>query len=127
MPFHLNVSLAAGGPWKGIWVWVLLMLVLAACSRDESPRQIDFSQRQDVTLQVPDTDPLTYAYLPQFSHAVSFERHHRLVRYLAEVTGYEVIQIFPDTFDEHMRMVGQGQIDISFSNPYIYVMMARAQ
>ena len=124
MPFRRNTIPPFGGPWNGARILLLLTLVLAACSRDESPRQIDFSQRQDVTLQVPDTDRLTYAYLPQFSHAVSFERHHRLVRYLAEATGYEVIQIFPDTFDEHMRMVGQGQIDISFSNPYIYVMMA---
>lgn len=124
MPLRLNANFAASDPWKGIWVAVVLMLVSTACSRDESPRQIDFSQRQDVTLQVLPANRLTYAYLPQFSHAVSFERHHRLVRYLAETTGYDVVQIFPDTFDEHMRMVGQGQIDISFSNPYIYVMMA---
>ncbi len=124
MPLTLNAIFTAVGPRLKVWMAVLLMLVSTACSRDESPRQIDFSQRQDVTLQVPPTNRLTYAYLPQFSHAVSFERHHRLVRYLAEATGYDVVQIFPDTFDEHMRMVGQGQIDISFSNPYIYVMMA---
>ena len=33
-------------------------------------------------------------------------------------------QVFPDTFDEHMRMVGQGKIDISFSNPFVYVGLA---
>lgn len=124
MSLRLMATSTAGGPRLRAGIVVLLMLVSLACSRDEAPRQIDFSQRQDVTLQVPPADRLTYAYLPQFSHAVSFERHHRLVRYLAEATGYTVVQIFPDTFDEHMRMVGQGQIDISFSNPYIYVMMA---
>ena len=124
MPFRLNAICATGGPRTRVWIVVLMMVLGMACSRDEAPRQIDFSQRQDVTLQVPPADRLTYAYLPQFSHAVSFERHHRLVSYLAEATGYDVVQIFPDTFDEHMRMVGQGQIDISFSNPYIYVMMA---
>ena len=124
MPSGLKAICSTGGSRTRVWIVVLMIGLGMACSRDEAPRQIDFSQRQDVTLQVPPADRLTYAYLPQFSHAVSFERHHRLVSYLAEATGYDVVQIFPDTFDEHMRMVGQGQIDISFSNPYIYVMMA---
>ena len=33
-------------------------------------------------------------------------------------------QVFPDTFDEHMNMVGRGLIDITFSNPFIYVKIA---
>jgi phosphonate transport system substrate-binding protein len=101
-----------------------LMLATAACSRDDAPRPIDFNLREEVSIQTDSADRLTYAYLPQFAHTVAFERHHRLVAYLRQTTGLEVVQIFPDTFDEHMRMVGQGQIDISFSNPYIYVMMA---
>ena len=107
-----------------VFLHVLLVLGAAGCSRDEPPRSIDFSQREEVALKASSADQLTYAYLPQFSHAVSFERHHRLVRYLQAKTGLKVVQIFPDTFDEHMRMVGQGKIDISFSNPFIYVIMA---
>ena len=107
------------------WMVLLAILLLgSACSRDETPRQIDFSQREDLALNVDNADRLTYAYLPQFSHAVSFERHHRLIRYLRDQTGLDIVQIFPDTFDEHMRMVAQGKIDISFSNPYVYVIMA---
>ncbi len=103
---------------------LLILMQATGCSRDETPRPIDFSQREDVTLTAVAADRLTYAYLPQFAHTVSFQRHHRLVQYLREKTGLDVVQIFPDTFDEHMRMVGQGKIDISFSNPFIYVMMA---
>lgn len=108
----------------GLTVLLILLLLGGGCSRDETPRHIDFSQREELPLKVETAGRLTYAYLPQFSHAVSFERHHRLIRYLRDATGLDVVQIFPDTFDEHMRMVGQGKIDISFSNPYIYVIMA---
>ena len=104
---------------------LVLMLLGGGCSREETPRVIDFSQREEVTPATPAANRLAYAYLPQFSHAVSFQRHHRLVDYLRDRTGLDMVQIFPDTFDKHMRMVGQGKIDISFSNPFIYVMMAR--
>jgi phosphonate transport system substrate-binding protein len=46
------------------------------------------------------------------------------VEYLKKETGFNIKQIFPDTFDEHMRMVGQGKVDISFTNPYVYVKTA---
>jgi phosphonate transport system substrate-binding protein len=115
---------ASSGPLRLAWALVFLLLVSSSCSRDDAPRPVDFSLREDIAPQVGDADRLTYAYLPQFAHTVSFQRHHRLVQYLRETTGLDVVQIFPDTFDEHMRMVGQGQIDISFSNPFIYVMMA---
>lgn len=108
----------------GLTVLLTVLLLGGGCSRDETPRHIDFSQREELSLKVRTAGRVTYAYLPQFSHAVSFERHHRLIRYLRDKTGLDVVQIFPDTFDEHMRMVGQGKIDISFSNPYIYVIMA---
>jgi phosphate/phosphite/phosphonate ABC transporter binding protein len=107
-------------------IFVGLLLMATACSRDETAYPIDMSVREDVAI-VPEADQvLTYAYLPQFSHTVSFQRHHLLIRYLEEQTGLRIRQVFPDTFDEHMRMVGQGSIDISFSNPLIYVRMAQA-
>jgi phosphonate transport system substrate-binding protein len=102
------------------------VLLPAGCSRDESAVPIDMSVREEVAV-IPEADQvLTYAYLPQFSHTVSFQRHHLLIRYLESQTGLRIRQVFPDTFDEHMRMVGQGSIDISFSNPLIYVRMADA-
>jgi phosphonate transport system substrate-binding protein len=43
---------------------------------------------------------------------------------LRKETGLNIKQIFPDTFDQHMTMVGQGKIDISYSNPFIYIKIA---
>jgi phosphonate transport system substrate-binding protein len=96
---------------------------MAACTDNESVVPVDISIRKEVSVRL-DPEAITYAYLPQFSHSVSFQRHHPMIRYLSGATGRKYRQIFPDTFDEHMRMVGQGKIDISFSNPFVYLKMA---
>jgi phosphonate transport system substrate-binding protein len=106
-------------------VALALLLLLAACSREEPAVRVDLSVREEVAVR-PDAQALTYAYLPQFAHSVSYQRHHRLVEYLQERTGLAIRQVFPDTFDQHMRMVAEGKIDISFSNPFIYVKMANS-
>jgi phosphonate transport system substrate-binding protein len=105
----------------------LLLLVsfffTASCSQEEMPVPVNLSKREDVYPEK-ETFTISYAYLPQFSHRVSFERHNPLVEYLKKETGLPLKQVFPDTFDEHMKMVGQGKIDISFSNPMAYVKIA---
>lgn len=98
-------------------------LFLGGCGDDEPVKKIDLSQREEVTVYRP-VDAITYAYLPQYAHTVSYERHHLMVEYLSRATGLTFHQVFPDTFDEHMNMVGRGLIDISFSNPFIYVKIA---
>ncbi len=98
-------------------------LFLGGCGDDEPVKKVDLSQREEVTVYRP-VDAITYAYLPQYAHTVSYERHHLLVEYLSRATGLTFHQVFPDTFDEHMNMVGRGLIDISFSNPFIYVKIA---
>lgn len=107
--------------------WSLFLLVFwlffSACSHEEKPISVDLSKREDVYPEK-EAFAITYAYLPQFSHRVSFARHNRLVEYLKEQTGLPIKQIFPDTFDEHMKMVGQGKIDISYSNSVAYVKIA---
>jgi phosphonate transport system substrate-binding protein len=113
---------AAGRPPVG-WVALALFLLLAACSREEPAVRVDLSVREEVAVRS-DAQALTYAYLPQFAHSVAYQRHHRLVEYLQERTGLAIRQVFPDTFDQHMRMVADGKIDISYSNPFIYVKMA---
>jgi len=102
---------------------MLCLLFLCSCSQDEKPVQVDLSKKAEVSVQK-DSYIVTYAYLPQYSHRVSYERHNLLIEYLKRETGLPIKQIFPDTFDEHMKMVGQGKIDISFSNPVAYVKMA---
>ncbi len=102
---------------------IFLCLCCSACTVDEPPQKIDLSKREAVEFRDAE-DAVTYAYLPQYSHSVSYQRHNLLVEYLKKETGYNIRQVFPDTFDEHMRMVGQGKVDISFSNPYVYVKTA---
>jgi phosphonate transport system substrate-binding protein len=102
---------------------IVLCIGCPACTGDEPAQKIDLSKREAVEVKDVD-DSITYAYLPQYSHSVSFLRHNLLVEYLKKETGYNIRQIFPDTFDEHMSLVGQGKVDISFSNPYVYVKTA---
>ena len=110
-----------------IWVRMLMLLlvclVVTTCGDSEPARKIDLSEREEVTVYRPE-NAITYAYLPQYAHTVSYERHHLVIDYLSRATGLTIRQVFPDTFDEHMHMVGRGLIDLTFSNPFIYIKIA---
>ncbi|HAA03071.1 MAG TPA: phosphonate ABC transporter substrate-binding protein [Syntrophobacteraceae bacterium] len=106
-----------------ILISLLVCLVVATCGDSESAKRIDLSQREEVTVYRPE-NAITYAYLPQYAHTVSYERHHLVIDYLSQATGLTIRQVFPDTFDEHMHMVGRGLIDLTFSNPFIYTKIA---
>jgi len=95
------------------------LFILGACS-EEPVTKVDLSEREQTSLGK-GKNVITYAYLPQYSHTVSYKRHRLLVEYLRKQTGLPLHQIFPDTFDEHLKMVQRGEIDISFSNPFIYI------
>lgn len=101
-----------------------LIFLIAGRGDDEPVVKVNLSWTEPVTF-TQDPDQITYAYLPQYSHTVSYTRHHSLINYLRKKTGLNIKQIFPDTFDQHMKMVGNRQIDISFSNPLIYVKIAQ--
>jgi phosphonate transport system substrate-binding protein len=49
--------------------------VVASCGDSEPTKKIDLSEREEVTVYKPE-DAITYAYLPQYTHTVSYERHH---------------------------------------------------
>ena len=102
-----------------------LPALLAGCGDDEDAVRVNLSRREEPTLRVPPR-AVTYAYLPQYAHTVSYERHRLLLEYLGRATGLSLRQIFPDTFEEHVRMVERGEIDISYSNPFAYIRMARS-
>lgn len=104
---------------------LLSCVLFAGCGQDESVVEVDLSHREKVTQPSP-TEAITYAYLPQYSHTVSFERHRRILEYLRRTTGLPLRQVFPSTFDEHIKMVQNGEIDISYSNPFIYIKLAKA-
>ena len=101
-----------------------VLLLCTACSESEPTLRVDMSKRQETVMPTPKAG-ITYAYLPQYSHTTSYKRHHLLVEYLAKATGLPIRQVFPNTFDEHVKMVAQGQIDISFTNPFVYIKLAR--
>jgi len=110
---------------KPISLALLLILgcLVQACDQGSEPIQVDLDKRVDIKAEK-ELDSLTYAYLPQYSHRTSYTRHHPIVEYLFQETGIPIRQIFPDTFAEHIQMVGQGKIDISFSNPLVYIQIA---
>lgn len=98
-------------------------MLLGSCGQDEERIKVSLDKRQEITVQ-PQQPAITYAYLPQYSRTESFQRHRRLVDYLTAETGLTIRQVFPDTFAHHIDMFGQGKIDISFSNPFVYVNLA---
>lgn len=102
---------------------LVLTLGLAGCGPDEEAVPVDLSRREEPVPTVPKRG-LTYAYLPQYAHAVSYRRHRLLVEYLSKAVGMPMRQVFPNTFDEHVKMVSRGEIDISFSNPFVYLRLA---
>jgi phosphonate transport system substrate-binding protein len=105
------------------WVLCACLVWLSGCSREEPLQKVDLTRKEPVRV-TKEEDVVTYAYLPQYSHTLSYQRHHPLVEYLRRQTGLNIKQIFPDTFGEHMNMTGRGEIDISYSNPLIYVKIA---
>lgn len=103
---------------------VALVLGLGACTDEESIVRVDMNRVENLA-PPRQTEAITYAYLPQYSHSVSFERHRRLLEHLRQKTGLSFRQVYPDTFGDHIKMVERGEIDISFTNPFVYVSMAR--
>ena len=99
------------------------LLFATSCEQGEPHIEVDLTKRIKIQSQK-DLDSLTYAYLPQYSHRVSFARHHRIVQYLSDQTGLPIRQVFPDSFAQHVQMVGEGKIDISYSNPLVYIQIA---
>ena len=102
---------------------LVFLFCVTGCSREEPAYKVDLSKRKAVKIKE-DKNVITYAYLPQYSHMESYQRHHLLIQYLRKKTGLNIKQIFPDTFYDHIKMVGQGKIDISFSNPFVYVQIS---
>lgn len=108
---------------KFLLLCLALVFGLSACAEEESIVQVDMNRVENLSPPRP-TEAITYAYLPQYSHSVSFERHRRLLEYLRQKTGLSFRQVYPDTFGDHIKMVERGEIDISFTNPFVYDTMA---
>lgn len=109
----------------GVVLLIVFSLTLAGCGEDEPIVRVNLKKLEKITAPQR-KEAITYAYLPQYSHTISFQRHRALLQYLRLTTGLPLRQIFPDTFDEHIAMVERGEIDISYSNPFVYVKLAKA-
>lgn len=96
---------------------------LSSCQESEEKVKVSLEKREDIAFRQ-QQPAITYACLPQYAHTESFQRHHLLVEYLTEETGLAIRQVFPETFDDHIKMFSQGKVDISFSNPFVYVQLA---
>ena len=72
-----------------ILLFIVVTFTLMSCRDSEKPVAISLDKRQEITFR-PQIPAITYAYLPQYSHTESFQRHNRLVEYLAEETGLPV-------------------------------------
>lgn len=106
-----------------VLILIAVALYFFGGTHEEKVVRVDMSVREEI--RVPEPEPaITYAYLPQYSHKVSYLRHSKLITYLSAETQLPIRQVFPDTFEEHRRMVEQGEIDISFSNPMTYIRIA---
>jgi phosphonate transport system substrate-binding protein len=105
------------------WVTVVCLFFALGCGDETPATKVDLSLTEELHSTV-EPDSISYAYLPQYSHTVSHARHNALIRYLRAETGLNIRQIFPDTFEQHMKMVGEKKVDISFSNPFVYVKIA---
>lgn len=106
-----------------VCLFFMLVFSLSGCSDKEPVVVVDMGKVESVSPPGQEA-AVTYAYLPQYSHSVSFERHRRLLTYLRAKTGLNIRQVFSDSFAEHIQMVDRGEIDISFSNPLVYIRIA---
>lgn len=106
-----------------IFLLTCMLLSFSSCGSGEEPIRVDLSKKEEIALR-PDPNVITYGYLPQYLHRVSFKRHQPLIEYLKRETGLPIKQVFADTFDEFIKMVGQGRIDICYSNPFTYIKIA---
>ena len=123
MVFHKAVMVKC--PRALLFVALLLVFIaLAGCDNKEKPIEVDLSKREDIGYNE-NPNAITYAYLPQYFHRVSFERHNPIIQHLKKETGLPIRQVYPDSFDDFIKMFGQGKIDISFSNPFVYVKLAQ--
>ena len=67
--------------WQTMALVVIGFLFLNGCGEEEPVKKIDLAKREEIKVLKPPAS-VTYAYLPQYSHTVSHQRHYLLVQYL---------------------------------------------
>jgi phosphonate transport system substrate-binding protein len=69
----------------------------------------------------------TISMLPRYSTGEINKRVTALAKYLSEETGLTVTPRLTSSFDEYLKQLKSGGIDIGFQNPYIYVLVSDEQ
>jgi phosphate/phosphite/phosphonate ABC transporter binding protein len=64
------------------------------------------------------------AILPLYSAITLFERFDPIMRYLSTKTGYEFKLVIPKDFEDFFDTVERGEVQFTYSNPYIYIQLA---
>ncbi len=70
------------------------------------------------------TKSIKVAILPLYSAITLFDRFDPLMRYLSQKTGYEFKLVIPKDFEGFYDLVKRGEVQFSYSNPYIYILLA---
>jgi phosphate/phosphite/phosphonate ABC transporter binding protein len=66
------------------------------------------------------------AILPLYSAITLFDRFDPLMRHLTRTTGREFKLVIPRDFEDFFETVKRGDVEFSYSNPYIYIQLADA-
>ncbi|MBU1419640.1 MAG: phosphate/phosphite/phosphonate ABC transporter substrate-binding protein [Proteobacteria bacterium] len=64
--------------------------------------------------------------LPRYSTEEINNRITPLAEYLRKKTGLNILPTLTSTFDQYLKQLSSGGIDIGFENPYIYVLAAES-
>ncbi len=64
------------------------------------------------------------AILPLYSAITLFERFDPLMRHLTKKTGYDFRLVIPKDFEDFFDTIARGEVQFSYSNPYIYIQLA---
>jgi len=75
-----------------------------------------------VTVQFSIAAGYKLSMLPRYSTEEINNRITPLAKYLSEQTGLDITPTLTSTFDQYLKQLSSGGIDIGFENPYIYVL-----
>ncbi|SHN70434.1 phosphate/phosphite/phosphonate ABC transporter substrate-binding protein [Desulfovibrio litoralis] len=98
----------------------VLFLILLPWLHFKETLNVDFKQHAYFNVTQP-VKTLTYAVLPQYSRTITYQKYDAFVDYLRKSTHLRIKQIFPANFEEHLRMIENGEIDISFVNSVVAI------
>lgn len=68
---------------------------------------------------------VTIGLLPLYSSITLYKRFSPLAETLSRKIGRDVRLVIPKDFEEFVKVVRRNQVDFSYQNPYVYILLAR--